>query len=142
MVFVIGIATLKIGLPYLLRGGYWVRQYAAGFRGELSNYRDFLEIGLSRNTRNERLTPEAAMEMFENSADRLIAFEQVRLLAEMRRSVGQIIKAALLKGKNGRSFRGLQSVPGVGKILGLTIALETMPAAAAAFAVNGFQSPK
>ena len=74
-----------------------------------------------------RLTPETVMEMFEDSADQLIASEQVRLLAEMQTSVAQIEKAALLKVKNGRSFRGLQSVPGVGKILGLTIALETGP---------------
>lgn len=74
-----------------------------------------------------RLTPEDAAKLFEDPANQLIASEQVRLLGEMQKSVAEVEKAVLQKAKNWKEFCGLQSVPGVGKILGLTIALETGP---------------
>ena len=78
-------------------------------------------------TRLNNLTPDEVKALFEAPAEQLIAGEQFRILTELQSSIAQIEKMALGTVKNWKSFQGLQSMPGVGKILGLTIALETGP---------------
>ncbi len=78
-------------------------------------------------SRLEKLFCDGASELFEDSAKQLIAREEIRLLGELKTSIGELEKATLEAVKNSKSFRCLQGIPGVGKILGLTITLETGP---------------
>ena len=75
----------------------------------------------------EQLNVETVAKDFGNAAEQLIAREQLRLLGELKRSIEEIERTVLGEVKGWPSYRGLQSVPGVGTILGLTIALETGP---------------
>ena len=75
----------------------------------------------------ERLKEEEVDGLFAHPAERLIGREQLRLIGELKRSIQAIEKAALSEVKEWPGYRRLQSVPGVGKILGLTMALETGP---------------
>ena len=81
-------------------------------------------LGLSQL---ERLTPEEGAKLFGSAAEQLIAREQLRLLGELKQSILTIEKSVVGVVKDWPHYRWLQSVPGVGKILGLTIALETGP---------------
>jgi transposase len=82
----------------------------------------------------DKLCGDDAKGLFHNFADQLIAKEQIRLIGELSESVKQIEKALMSKVRTSNQFRRLQAVPGVGKILGLTIALETGP-------ITRFQGP-
>lgn len=81
-------------------------------------------LGLSQL---ERLTLEEGAKLFGSAAEQLIAREQLRLVGELKHSILAIEKSVVGVVKDWASYRWLQSVPGVGKILGLTIALETGP---------------
>jgi len=72
------------------------------------------------------LTPEGAVKLFSDSSDQLVAELQTRLMNQLAQSISQIEQAVLEKVRELPSFRVLQTLPGVGKILGLTIALETV----------------
>lgn len=78
-------------------------------------------------SRLERLTLEEGAGLFGSAAEQLIAREQLRLLGELKQSILAIEKSVVGVVKDWASYRRLQSVPGVGRILGLTIALETGP---------------
>jgi transposase len=72
------------------------------------------------------LTPERAADLFEESFDQLVAKVQVQLLQQMAQGVEQFEKTLLGKVGELPFYSVLESLPGVGKILSLTIALETV----------------
>jgi len=72
------------------------------------------------------LTPDGAVKLFSDSSDQLVAELQTRLMNQVAQSISQIERAVLEKAGDLPSYRMLQTLPGVGTILGLTIALETV----------------
>jgi len=62
---------------------------------------------------------------FAHPADRLISGLDVKLIGELSKSIKQIEKMVLATTRELPCYQVLQSLPGVGKILGLTITLET-----------------
>ena len=78
-------------------------------------------------SRLDKLTAKGIEELFTDPTNQLIAWEQIRLIEELTSSITKIEKAATGKVKNWKTFRVLKNIPGVGPILGLTIALETGP---------------
>jgi len=78
-------------------------------------------------SRLQRLTPAEVPGLFAHGAEQLIAQEQLRLIGELGQSIAQIELAVVREVKDWASYRWVQTIPGVGKILGLTIALETGP---------------
>jgi len=78
-------------------------------------------------SRLQRLTAAEVPGLFTHGAEQLIAQEQLRLIGELGQSIAQIELAVVPAVKDWASYRWVQTIPGVGKILGLTIALETGP---------------
>ena len=74
------------------------------------------------------LEPETGAELFEHPCDQLITRLDLELLAQLHESIAQVEKVVLAEVKPQSSYQVLQTMPGVGKILGLTIALETVDA--------------
>jgi transposase len=74
----------------------------------------------------KKLGAAEAMEMFEHPADKLIAQLDVQLLGQFEESIARVEKTVLQTVKPLRAFQVLQTIPGVGNILGLTITLETV----------------
>lgn len=68
-----------------------------------------------------------AQALFEHAADQLIAGEQVALIEHLGQSIGRIEQAVLAQVAQLPCYARLRSIPGVGKILALTITLETGP---------------
>jgi len=76
--------------------------------------------------RIKALKPQDAEKLFGHPADQLITRLDLALMEQLGRSIQQI-EAAILAGVKGTpNYQVLQTMPGVGKILGLTIALETV----------------
>ena len=73
----------------------------------------------------KKLEEQEAKKLFTHPANQLIAGLQVRLMEQVGQSIGQIEKAVLKEIKPEPRYQVLQSLPGVGIILGMTIALET-----------------
>jgi len=72
------------------------------------------------------LEPQDAEKLFEHPADQLITRLDLQLVEQLGRSIQQIEAAILATVKKLPDYQVLQSIPGVGKILGMTIALETV----------------
>jgi transposase len=72
------------------------------------------------------LAPQDAEKLFEHPADQLITRLDLALVEQLGRSIGQIEAAILATVKSLPHYQVLQTMPGVGKILGLTITLETV----------------
>jgi transposase len=68
---------------------------------------------------------EQVQKSFAHPADRLISGLDVKLIDELSKSIKQIEELVLAKTRKLPCYQVLQSLPGVGKILGLTITLET-----------------
>jgi transposase len=66
----------------------------------------------------------AARELYEHPADRLIATVQQEHIAGLNRSIEQIEKLVLARARTLPGHAQLNTLPGVGRILGMTIALE------------------
>jgi transposase len=64
-------------------------------------------------------------EMFNHPADQLISREQLVIIKQLDQSIGRIEKAVLKVARLLPNFPRLQTIPGIGKILALTITLET-----------------
>ena len=62
--------------------------------------------------------------LYEHPADELISGEQMELLGHLNRSIGRIEAAVLRVARLLPNYPRLQAIPGIGKILGLTITLE------------------
>jgi transposase len=72
------------------------------------------------------IKPEEAAGLFEDPSDQLIAQLQAQLSDQLGKSILEIEKAVLKIVAKTPSYGVLQSIPGIGRILGLTIALETV----------------
>ena len=76
--------------------------------------------------RIKTLAPQDAEKLFEHPADQLITRLDLHLVEQLGQSIQQI-EATILAGVKGMpNYQVLQTMPGVGKILGLTITLETV----------------
>ena len=76
--------------------------------------------------RIKALEPRDAQTLFEHPADRLIARVDVQLIGQLEQSIKAIEALVLGEVKGQPEYQVLQTLPGVGKILGMTIALETV----------------
>ena len=76
--------------------------------------------------RLKELEPRQAESLFDHPADQLIARLDLQLLEQLNQSITQIEKTILAVVKHFPSYQVLQTMPGVGIILGLTITLETV----------------
>jgi len=74
----------------------------------------------------KRLKPQDAEKLFEHPADQLITRLDLHLAEQLRQSIQQIERRILAEVKRMPDYQVLQTMPGVGKILGLTITLETV----------------
>jgi transposase len=71
------------------------------------------------------MEPAAAQARFTEPADQLLAGEQITLTAHYTDAITKIEKHILEVAEKSPAYQRLQEMPGIGKILGLTIALET-----------------
>jgi transposase len=76
--------------------------------------------------RLKRLEPEDAEKLFSHPADQLITRLDLQLVEQLGRSIQEIETRILAEAKRMPDYQVLQTMPGVGKILGLTIMLETV----------------
>ena len=76
--------------------------------------------------RIKALAPEDADQLFEHPADRLITRLDLQLVEQLGRSIQEIETRILAEAKRMPRYQVLQTMPGVGRILGLTIMLETV----------------
>ncbi len=74
------------------------------------------------------MEPEEAGALFEDASDQLIARLQAEHIEQFDRSVAEIEKAVWQETAKLPNYQVLQTLPGIGKILGLTITLETAEA--------------
>ena len=76
-------------------------------------------------TRVKAMKPAEAQARFTAPADQLLGGEQITLMSQLTDSITKLEQHILgVTGKT-RAYQRLQELPGIGKILGLTIALET-----------------
>jgi len=75
--------------------------------------------------RVKAMTPSEGAELFSDSADRLVAEVQLRLMRQFDQEIDTIEKTVRARASGMPCYHLLQSLPGVGKILALTITLET-----------------
>ena len=76
--------------------------------------------------RSKAMEPPEAEKLFEHPADQLITRLDLQLVEQLGRSIEQIEAMILARVKGLPNYQVLQTMPGVGKILGLTITLETV----------------
>ena len=76
--------------------------------------------------RIKTLEPSDAEKLFEHPADQLITRLDLQLVGQLGRSIQEIETRILAEAKRMPRYQVLQTMPGVGKILGLTIMLETV----------------
>lgn len=76
--------------------------------------------------RIKTMEPQDAEKLFAHPADQLITRLDLHLVEQLGRSIAQIEAAILAQVRGLPSYQVLQTMPGVGKILGLTITLETV----------------
>jgi transposase len=75
--------------------------------------------------RVKAMSVEQAQARFTAPADQLLSGEQVGLMGQLQESIAKIEKHILATAGEWKTFQRVQEVPGIGRILGLTIALET-----------------
>jgi transposase len=75
--------------------------------------------------RVKAMSIEEAQARFAAPADQLLSGEQIGLMGQLQESIARIEKHILATIQEWPSFQRVQEVPGIGRILGLTIALET-----------------
>ena len=75
--------------------------------------------------RVKAMEPEEAQARFTEPADQLLAGEQIALMDHHTDSIVKMEQHILKVAEKSSAYQRLQEMPGIGKILGLTIALET-----------------
>jgi transposase len=75
--------------------------------------------------RVKAMSAEQAQARFTAPADQLLGAEQIHLIEQLNQSIKRLEKHILEQVAGWNTYRRLQELPGIGKILGLTIALET-----------------
>lgn len=73
----------------------------------------------------KKMSVEEAQGCFSTPSDQLLGGEQIGLMGNLRDSISKIEKHVMERAGKWTSFLRVQEMPGIGKILGLTIALET-----------------
>lgn len=73
------------------------------------------------------LTVQSAEKLFDHSTDQFVAREQIQLVGSYNQSISRIEKAVMEKTRHLPNYQPVIELPGVGRILGLTITLETGP---------------
>jgi transposase len=63
--------------------------------------------------------------LFHSSSDQLLSREQLRLIQELDVSIQRLEEHVLKRARKMPEYEALLSIPGIGRILGMTIALET-----------------
>ena len=76
-------------------------------------------------TRVKTMDAEEAAALFSAPADQLLGGEQITLMRHLSGSITRLEKHILKEVASWNTYQRLQEIPGIGKILGLTIALET-----------------
>jgi len=76
-------------------------------------------------TELKRMKASDAVKLFEHPCDQLIAKELIELIERLTASIERIEETVLKTASKISYYRRLQSIPGIGKILGLTITMET-----------------
>ena len=76
-------------------------------------------------THVKTMTPTQAQARFTAPADQLLASEQITLMNHQTDAISKLEQHILAVAGKTSAYRRLQELPGIGKILGLTIALET-----------------
>jgi transposase len=74
----------------------------------------------------KKLEADDAKELFDDPSDQLITELQLKLLEQFDDSIARIESAVLKRATKMSTYKVLQSIPGIGKILGMTISLETV----------------
>jgi transposase len=72
----------------------------------------------------KELTPQDAVKLYEHPANQLIAKEQVVLIEALNLSIRNVEKAVLACAREIPLYEKLVTIPGIGKILGMTITME------------------
>jgi len=72
----------------------------------------------------KQLTPEAAPELYEHPANQLIAQVQLEHIEALNRSVARLEKAVLTSAREIPLYDKLLTLPGIGRVLGMTITME------------------
>ena len=75
--------------------------------------------------RVKAMKPEEAQARFTAPADQLLSAQQITLMGHLTDSITKLEQHILQEAGKSPAYRRLQELPGIGKILGLTIALET-----------------
>jgi transposase len=73
----------------------------------------------------KRMEVDEVWRLFHHSADQLLAREQRRLIQELDVSIQRLEGHVLKRARKMPEYEHLLTIPGIGKILGMTIALET-----------------
>ena len=76
-------------------------------------------------SRVKTMSAEDARARFTEPADQLLGGQQIELMGQLQQAITQIEQHVLGVAGKWNSYQRLQELPGIGKILGLTIALET-----------------
>lgn len=79
------------------------------------------------NNRIDQMTSNDMEKIFDDEAWRMNGMSLFSMIELIGKEIAKIEGYVLNKMKAGSAYRGLKMVPGIGKILGLTIALETGP---------------
>jgi len=74
----------------------------------------------------KQLEADDATELFDQPCDQLIAELQIKLIEHLDESIAQIERTVLRHTKEMAAFKVLQTIPGIGRVLGMTISLETV----------------
>src|SRR5207247_783400 len=73
----------------------------------------------------KRMSVDEVWRLFDNPSDQLVAREDQRLIQELGQSIERIQSHVLKRTQKMPEYKRLLSIPGIGHILGMTIALET-----------------
>lgn len=73
----------------------------------------------------KRMSVDQVWRLFEHGADQLLAREDRRLIEELDTSIARLERAVLQEARQLPEYGRLLTIPGIGRILGMTIALET-----------------
>jgi transposase len=67
-----------------------------------------------------------ALTLFDDPCDQLITEVQLKLLTQLDESIAQIESTVLKRAMKMSTYKVLQTIPGIGRILGMTISMETV----------------
>lgn len=73
----------------------------------------------------KRMEVDEVWRLFHHPADQLLAREELRLIRELDTSIERLEEYVLKRARKLPEYQRLMSIPGIGEILGMTIALET-----------------